>query len=185
MKLFIKYMVCIRCKLIVKQQLEILNIEYNKIDLGEVELPISLTVDVRKDFASALLKYGLELMEDKNALLIEKAKKVVIEMIHYADELPKKSHSEYLSEKLNYNYQKLALLFMEATGISLERYIISHKIEKVKEMILYEDLNLSDIAFRLNYSSVAHLCTQFKRETGVTPQFFKGLKMKKEKKYKK
>ena len=178
-------MVCIRCKMIVKQQLEKLNIEYTTIDLGEIELPCSISESVRNDLANALLLYGLELLEDKNAQLIDKIKKVVVEMIHYADDLPKKCHSEYLSEKLNYNYQKLALLFMEAAGISIERYIISHKIEKIKEMILYENLSLSDIAFQLNYSSVAHLCTQFKRETGVTPQFFKGLKMKKEKKHKK
>ena len=123
-------------------------------------------------------------MDDKKSILIEKIRNVIIEMIHYADELPKQSHSEYISKKLNYNYQKLTLLFMESAGISIERYIISHKIEKIKEMILYEELTLSDISFKLNYSSVAHLSTQFKKETGVTPQFFKGLKVKKDKNYK-
>ena len=174
-------MVCIRCKLIVKQQLDILKIKYSYIELGEVELENYLTVSERDAFGSLLLKYGLELMEDTKAVLVDKIKKVIVEMIHYADDLPKQSHSEYISEKLNFNYQKLALLFMESTGISVERYIISHKIEKAKELLLYENLTLVDIAGRLNYSSVSHLCTQFKRETGVTPQFFKGMKMKKPK----
>lgn len=181
MKIFIKYMVCIRCKMIVKQQLEMLNIKYNYIELGEVELDESMTSAERDAFGTALLKYGLELMEDKKAVLVDKMKKVIVEMIHYADELPKQSHSEYISGKLNANYQKLALLFMESTGITVERYIIGHKIEKVKELLLYEDLTLVDIAFKLSYSSVSHLCTQFKRETGVTPQFFRGMKMKKPK----
>ncbi len=174
-------MVCIRCKMIVKQQLENLNIEYGTINLGEIEIIGTITKSDRIALSTALLKHGLELMEDKNAQLIDKAKLVIIEMIHYADELPKQSHSDYISNKLNYNYQKLTLLFMEATGISIERYIINHKIEKIKEYILYEGMSFSDIAFRLNYSSVAHFSTQFKKETGVTPQFFKGLKVKKDK----
>ena len=181
MKLFIKYMVSIRCKMIVKQQLDNLNIKYHTIDLGEVDVINSLTDPERQAFGDALLMYGLELMEDKKAVLVDKTKKVIVEMIHYADDLPKQSHSDYLTEKLNYNYQKLALLFLEVTGISIERYIISHKIEKVKELILYDDINLTEIAYKLNYSSVSHLCTQFKRETGVTPQFFKGMRMKKDK----
>jgi AraC-like DNA-binding protein len=165
--------------MIVKQQLEVLNVKYNYIELGEVELVDSLTKSERNAFGTALLKYGLELMEDKKAVMVDKIKKVIVEMIHYADNLPKQSHSEYISEKLNFNYQKLALLFMESTGITVERYIISQKIEKAKELLLYEDMSLVEIAFKLNYSSVSHLCTQFKRETGVTPQFFKGMKMKK------
>jgi len=173
-------MVSIRCKMIVKQQLEKFGIEYTTIDLGEVQVDDATTTLQKIDFGKSLLYYGLELLEDKNAALIDKVKKVVVEMIHFADELPKQSKSAYISEKMNCNYQKLALLFMEATGISLERYIIRHKIEKVKELILYDDLNLTDIAFKLNYSSVAHLCTQFKRETGVTPQFFKSMKIKKD-----
>ena len=178
-------MVCIRCKMIVKQQLENLNIEYVAINLGEVELVSSITIEQRDNLSKKLLNHGLELMEDKNAQLIDRAKMVIVEMIHYADELPKQSHSDYISKKVNYNYQKLTMLFMEATGISIERYIINHKIEKIKEYILYEGMSFGDIAIRLNYSSVAHFCTQFKKETGVTPQFFKGLKVKKDKNNKK
>ncbi len=185
MKIFIKYMVCIRCKMIVKQQLENLNIEYGAINLGEVEIISSITKSDRKVLASALLKHGLELMEDKNAQLVDMTKMVIVEMIHYADELPKQSHSDYISNKVNYNYQKLTMLFMEATGISIERYIINHKIEKIKEYILYDGMSFGEIVFRLNYSSIAHFCTQFKKETGVTPQFFKGLKVKKDKNNKK
>ncbi len=174
-------MVCIRCKMIVKQQLEVLNIKYNYIDLGEVDLDVTMTIAERNAFGTALLGYGLELMEDKKAVIVDKMKKVIVEMIHYDEDLPKQSHSVYISSKLNASYQKLALLFMESTGITVERYIISHKIEKVKELLLYEDLTLVHIAFKLNYSSVPHLCTQFKRETGVTPLFFRGMKMKKPK----
>ena len=181
MKLFVKYMVCIRCKMIVKQLLDELSIKYISIELGEVITVNTLTIPEQAELGNKLLKHGLELLEDKKALLIDKIKKVIIEMIHYADEIPKQSHSEYLGEKLNYNYQKLALLFMESTGISIERYIISHKIEKVKELILYEKMTLTDIAFKLNYSSVSHLCTQFKNETGVTAHFFKEMKTKKSK----
>lgn len=173
-------MVSIRCKMIVKQQLEKFGIEYTIIDLGEVNVNDVISTIQKEEFGKSLLYFGLELLEDKNAALIDKVKKVVVEMVHYDDEQPKLSKSAYISAKMNCNYQKLALLFMEATGISLERYIIRHKIEKVKELILYDDLNLTDIAFKLNYSSVAHLCTQFKRETGVTPQFFKGMKIKKD-----
>ena len=172
-------MVCIRCKMIVKDQLEKLNISYNTIDIGVIDMANDLTVTEKKSLSIALHKYGLELMEDKNVLLIDRAKKIIIEMVHYSDDFPKQSHSDYIAEKLNYNYQKMAMLFLEATGISVERYIISHKIEKIKELLIYEDLTLTEISYRLNYSSLSHLCTQFKKETGVTPQFFKGLKMKK------
>jgi AraC-like DNA-binding protein len=118
----------------------------------------------------------LELMDDKKAMLVEKIKNVIVEMVHYADELPETNFSDYLSEKLNHNYTYLSNLFSEVKGITIEHYIIIHKIEKVKELIIYDELNLTEIAYKLNYSSVAHLSNQFKKITGLTPSFFKKLK---------
>ena len=126
-----------------------------------------------------MLESGLELIEDKKAVIIEKIKNVIIEMIHYEDEIPKVNFSDYLSSKLNYNYTYLANLFSETEAITIEHYIIMHKIERVKELIVYDDLNLSEIAWKLHYSSVAHLSHQFKKVTGLTPSFFKSLKNKK------
>jgi AraC-like DNA-binding protein len=115
-------------------------------------------------------------MDDKKAMLVEKIKNVIVEMVHYADELPETNFSDYLSEKLNHNYTYLSNLFSEVKGITIEHYIIIHKIEKVKELIIYDELNLTEIAYKLNYSSVAHLSNQFKKITGLTPSFFKKLK---------
>ncbi|MBL0357897.1 MAG: helix-turn-helix transcriptional regulator [Chitinophagaceae bacterium] len=179
MKLYIKYMVSIRCKMIVKTELEKLNLLYGSVDLGEADIKEDITAVQREQLRIALLKSGLELMEDKKAILIERIKNVIIEMIHYADELPKVKNSHYISEKLNHDYTYLSNIFSEATGITIEHYIINHKIEKVKELLLYDELNLTEISYRLNYSSVAHLSNQFKKITGLTPTFFKNLKSKK------
>jgi AraC-like DNA-binding protein len=178
MKLFIKYMVSIRCKMVVKTELIKLGLHYAIVDLGEVEIKEELTNEKREQLKIALLKSGLELMDDKKAILIEKIKKVIIEMIHYADELPKIKNSDYISEKLNHDYTYLANLFSEVTGITIEHFIIAHKIEKVKELLLYDELSLTEISYKLNYSSVAHLSKQFKKATGLTPSFFKQLKNK-------
>jgi len=164
--------------MIVKQELEKLGVEYGTIDLGEVEIKRSLEPDCHEKLRIALLKSGLELMDDKKAILIEKIKSVVIEMIHYADDFPLIKNSDYISEKLNYNYTHLATLFSEASGINLEQYIIAHKIEKAKELIIYDELNLTEISYKLGYKSVSHLSSQFKKITGLTPSFFKLLKEK-------
>ncbi len=179
MKLYIKYMVSIRCKLVVKEELNRLGIHYVAVNFGEVEIIENITVKQRKQIHLALHKSGLELMDDKKAILVEKIKSVVIEMIHYADELPKINFSNYLSEKLKYDYTYLSNLFSETEATTIEHYIITHKIEKVKELILYDELNLTEIALKLQYSSVAHLSHQFKKTTGLTPSFFKSLKHKK------
>lgn len=171
-------MVSIRCKMIVKQELERLGIEYGIIDLGEVVIKDSLEPEDHENLRIALLSSGLELMDDKKAILIEKIKSVVIEMIHYADDFPSVKNSEYLGERLNHNYTYLASLFSEAAGINLEQYIIAHKIEKVKELIIYDELNLTEISYKLGYKSVSHLSNQFKKVTGLTPSFFKYLKEK-------
>ncbi len=179
MKLYIKNMVCIRCKMMVKEELKKLDLHYVIVNLGEVEIMENITKQQREKLKITLLKSGLELMDDKRAILIERIKNVIIEMIHYADELPKIKFSNYLSEKLKYDYTYLSNLFSETEATTIEHYIITHKIEKVKELILYDELNLTEIAFKLQYSSVAHLSRTFKRITGLTPSFFKSRKHKK------
>ena len=176
MKLFIKYMVSIRCKMLVKDELTNLGLHFANVDLGTVDIITNYQCDQLK---AALLKSGLELMDDKKAILIEKIQNVIVEMVHYADELPKTNFSDYLSEKLNHDYTYMANLFSESKGITIEHFIILHKIERVKELIIYDELNLSEIAWKLHYSSVAHLSHQFKKITGLTPSFFKSLKHKK------
>ncbi len=179
MKLYIKYMVSLRCKMVVKEELRRLGINYLNITLGQVELFEKITLLQQEQFRDALKQSGLELMDDKKSVLIEKIKDVIIEMVHYEEELPKVNFSEYLSEKLDYNYTYLANLFSETECITIEHYIIIHKIERVKELIIYDELNLTEIAWKLHYSSVAHLSHQFKKVTGLTPSFFKSLKDKK------
>ena len=171
-------MVSIRCKMVVKDELKKLGLHYISVDLGEVEVMENITAEQRDQIKKALLCSGLELMDDKKAILIEKIKNVIIEMVHYEDELPKTNFSDYLSEKLNYDYTYLSNIFSEVTGITIEHYIIAHKIERVKELLLYDELNLNEISYKLNYSSVAHLSNQFKKVTGLTPTFFKKLKHK-------
>ncbi len=178
MKLHIKYMVSIRCKMIVKAELQKLGLHYLSVDLGEIETMETLTAQQLIDFSKALQRSGLELMDDKKAILIEKIKNIVVEMVHYADEFPKVKNSVYISERSGHNYTYLANLFSEATGITIEHFIILHKIEKVKELLIYDELSLTEISYQLNYSSVAHLSAQFKKITGLTPSFFKKLKYK-------
>jgi AraC-like DNA-binding protein len=172
-------MVSIRCKMIVKEKLKELGLPYTVVNLGEVELTKNITQQQREQLKKALLKSGLELMEDKKAILIEQIKNVIIEMVHYADELPKTNFSDYLSKKLNYDYTYLSNLFSETEATTIEHFIMLHKIERVKELIIYDELNLTEIAYKLHYSSVAHLSNQFKKITGLTPSFFKSLKDKK------
>jgi AraC-like DNA-binding protein len=176
MKLFIKYMVSIRCKMVVKSELDKLDLHYLKVELGEVNVRENLTDEQRNQLKAGLMKSGLELMDDKKAILIEKVKNLVVEMVHYSEEVPKMNFSDFLSEKLNLDYTYLANLFSEVTGLTIEQYIIAHKIERVKELLIYDELTLTEISYRLNYSSVAHLSNQFKKVTGLTPSFFKQLK---------
>jgi YesN/AraC family two-component response regulator len=165
--------------MMVKDELKKMNIPFVKVELGEVELMEEISPQQREQLALALLTSGLELMEDKKAMLIEKIKNVVVEMVHYSDELPKTKFSVYLSEKLDYDYTYLSNLFSETEGTTIEQFILLHKIERVKELIIYDELNLTEIAWKLNYSSVAHLSHQFKKITGLTPTFFKSIKRKK------
>ncbi|MCX6305963.1 MAG: helix-turn-helix domain-containing protein [Bacteroidetes bacterium] len=179
MKLYIKYMVSTRCKMLVKEELNRLGLHFVNVDLGTVEIMEDITLQQREQLKAALLVSGLELMDDKKAILIEKIQNVIIEMVHYADEVPKVNFSDYLSEKLHHDYTYLANVFSETKGMTIEHFIILHKIERVKELIIYDELNLSEIAWKLHYSSVAHLSFQFKKITGLTPSFFRSLKQKK------
>ncbi len=172
-------MVSLRCKMVVKDELRKLGISYSNISLGQVELAEEINRSQLENIRTALKQSGLELMDDKKSVLIEKIKDVVIEMVHFEDELPKVNFSDYLTEKLGYNYTYLANLFSETEGTTIEHFIIIHKIERVKELIIYDELNLTEIAWKLHYSSVSHLSNQFKKITGLTPSFFKSLKNKK------
>jgi YesN/AraC family two-component response regulator len=178
MKLLIKNMVSLRCKMIVKSELEKMHLPFTVVELGEVEVTEELSSEQQQEFKTSLLKFGLELMEDKKSILIEKIKNIVVEMIHYSDEPPVLNFSAYLSEKLKYDYNYLSNLFSEVKGTTIEHFIISHKIERAKELLLYNELSLTEIAEKLHYSNVAHLSNQFKKVTGLTPTFFKKMKHK-------
>ena len=171
-------MVCIRCQMVVKSEFEKLGVRYVDVKIGEVNTIEDVPRDKLDQLDMALRKAGLMLMDDKKSILVEKIKGAVIELVHYSDEQIKINLSDYLSEKLNYDYTYLANLFSEVKGITIENFYLTHKIEKVKELIVYDELNLSEIAYKLHYSSVSHLSNQFKKITGLTPSHFKELKNK-------
>lgn len=171
-------MVSLRCKMLVKEELKKLGLNSVNVDLGMVEILETITPEQHEMLKRNLLRSGLELLDDKKSILIDKIKNVIIEMIHYADEVPKVKYSEYISQKLNYDYTYLSNIFSEVKGITIQQFIIIHKIERVKELLLYDELNLTQISYLLNYSSVAHLSSQFKKVTGLSPSFFKTLKQK-------
>lgn len=157
MKLYIKYMVSLRCKMVVKAELENLALPYLSVELGTITLPTPTTAEQREALSIALLRSGLELLDDPKAILIEKIKCVIIEMIHYDEDLPKVNYSDYISEKLGYDYTYLSNMFSEVKGSTIQHFIIQHKIERVKELLLYDEYNLTQISYMLHYSSVAHL----------------------------
>jgi AraC-like DNA-binding protein len=163
----------------VKAELEKLGLHPVSIEYGEAEVRENLPPEMQGMLDAGLKKSGLELMDDKKSMLIEKIKFLIVELVHYSDEPLRKNLSDYLSEKLNYDYTYLANLFSEVQGTTIEKFFITHKIERVKELLVYDELNLKEIAFKLHYSSVAHLSSQFKKLTGYTPSHFKHLKHKK------
>ena len=171
-------MVSLRCKLVVKEALESLGLHFVILELGIVEIMQDLTEAQHTQLYDLLLKSGLELMDDKKSVLIEKIKNIIIEMVHYSDELPKVTYSDYISEKMGLDYTYLSKLFSEVRGITIEHFIIAHKIERVKELIMLEDSSIKEISYLLHYSSPAHLSNQFKKITGLTPSHFKTLKEK-------
>src|SRR5947209_2652261 len=178
MKLHIKNMVSLRCKLIVKSELAKMNLHPTVVELGEVEILEELSPKQQQELKTVLLGCGLELMEDKKSVLIEKIKNIVVEMIHYSEEPPVLNFSAFLSDKLKYDYNYLSNLFSEVKGTTIEHFIIAHKIERAKELLIYNELSLTEIALKLHYSNVAHLSNQFKKVTGLTPTFFKKMKHK-------
>ena len=171
--MFIKYMVSLRCKIVVKEELQRLGLNAVRVELGEVELRSRVSDDVLNQLRKNLASCGLELMEDRTSILIEKIKSTVIEMVHYSDEAPKMNYSDYISEKLNYDYTYLSNVFSKVKGTTIQQFIIMNKIERVKELLMYGELNLTEISYKLDYSSVAHLSNQFKKITGLTPSEFK------------
>lgn len=178
MKLYIKNMVCIRCQMVVKAELEKLGLKYVYVRIGEADVIGDIGTEQLGQLKADLKKAGLELIDDKKSILVEKIKTVIIELVHYTEDEIKVNLSDYLSEKLKYDYTYLSNLFSEVKGITIEKFYLTHKIEKVKELIVYDELNLSEIAYKMHYSSVAHLSNQFKKYTGLTPTHFKMLKNK-------
>ena len=178
MKLYIKNMVCIRCQMAVKSELEKLELHHTRVELGETEIMEELTAEQRKVLGTSLKKIGLELLDDKKNIMVEKIKTLIIELVHFNDEQIKTNLSDYLSEKLNHNYTYLSNLFSEVKGTTIEKFYLWNKIERAKELLVYDELNLTEIAWKLHYSSVAHLSNQFKKMTGLTPSHFKNLKNK-------
>lgn len=178
MKLFIKDMKGVKCKMQVRKELNRLEIPFSSIELGVVQLSEKLEIDQRNQLKENLLRFGLELQENKKSILIEKIKNTIHEMLEYPDDYPVLNHSVYLSEKLKYDYTYLANIFSEVNGISIKQYIILSKIERVKELLLFSEFNLSEISYNLHYSSVAHLSGQFKKVTGISPSNFKSINQK-------
>jgi YesN/AraC family two-component response regulator len=173
MKIYIKNMVCIRCKMIVTQELKKLSIQNAIVKLGEVDLSDNISIAQLDVLRAGLLRFGLVILDDKKTALVEKIKKVIIELVHYKEQPLNINFSAYLSKALNYEYTFLANLFSEVEGINVEHYLITHKIERVKELLIYDKLTLTDISYKMNYSSVAQLCNQFKKVTGLTPSYYK------------
>jgi len=179
MKLYIQNMVCLCCKMTVIEEINKMNLQYTSIELGEVHLTESITKEQRKHLKKVLRKYGLELMKNKKAILVEKIVTIIVNMIQQSEEIHKVNFSVFLTNQLNKDYHTLSTLFSRTKGITIEQFIILHKIEKAKELIMYDELSLTEISYKLHYSSVAHLSNQFKKVTGLTPTFFKNIKNKK------
>lgn len=169
-------MVSNRCKMAVKEELRNLGLHFIVVDLGEVEIMENISMAQREVLKANLLDSGLELMDDRKAMLIEKIKNVIIEMVHHSEEIIKVNFSDYLSEKMNHDYTYLSNLFSEVQGTTIEHFIISHKTERIKELIIYGEHNITEIAWKMGYSSVAHLSSQFKKVTGLSPSHFKQMK---------
>lgn len=177
MRYFIKYMVSNRCIIAVKTELQKLGLHFVLIELGEVEIVEDLTTEEIQIIREDLHLIGLELMDDKKSIIVEKIKNVIIEMIHHPESKLKVNFSNYICSIFQHSYGYLAGLFSDAQGVTIEHFIISHKVEKIKELIMYNEMNMTEIADLLNYSSVAHLSNQFKKHTGLSPTEFKNSKV--------
>jgi AraC-like DNA-binding protein len=169
-------MVSNRCKTVVQDILNDMELHFILTDLGEVEVMEDVTGNLRQTLQSKLQQAGLELMDGKNAILIEKIKSAITQMVHFSDELPKTNYSDYLSDKLGYAYSYMSNVFSKVKGVTIQQFIIINRIEKVKELLRYDELNLTEISYKMQFSGVAHLSTQFKKVTGLTPTAFKNMK---------
>ena len=168
-------MVCNRCILAVGNILNQLGLSFSSLQLGEVQLITEPNSEEYQKLQVALENLGFEIIDDKKNKLIEKIKTTIIGLVHWAEEQPRSNMSDYIAEKLHYDYNYLSNIFSEREGITIEKYFIAQKIERVKELLLYGELSLSEIAYKLGYSSVAHLSNQFKKVTGLTPSYFKEI----------
>ena len=178
MKLYIKNMVCDRCLMAVKSELEKLGLHPISITLGEVELEKECTENQKQDLFKRLRSLGFDLIDDKKNITIERIKTVLIDLVYNKNNVLNSNLSDYLANDLAQDYSALSNLFSEIEGITIEHYFIAQKIERVKELLTYDELTLSEIAIQLQYSNVAHLSNQFKKTTGFTPTYFKQLKVK-------
>ena len=178
MKIYIKYMVSIRCKMAVKEALKGLGLHFVFVDLGAVEIMEELSAEQRQQLKVILHRSGLELMDDKKAELIQQTKKLILDLIYNTDDGLDMSFTVYLSQQTHQEYPYLANLFLEVQGTTIQQYIIIHKVERIKELIIYGELSITEITWKMNYSSVAHLSNQFKKITGLTPTHFRQLKEK-------
>ena len=174
-------MVCDRCKMVVKQEIEKLGLQVLSVSLGEIELIEYLNSEQKQHVKEVLENLGFSLIDDKKSRLIEQVKTIIIELVHHDNSELKINLSDYLSDRLHLDYNYISNLYSEVEGMTIEKYYIAQKIERVKELIVYDELTLSEIAFKLNYSSVAHLSSQFKKTTGLTPSYFKNIKAEKRK----
>ncbi|WP_029904492.1 AraC family transcriptional regulator [Prevotella sp. 10(H)] len=179
--LYIKNMVCNRCIMVVESELKKLGVEPFSVELGEVQLESALTKEQKEQLTERLESLGFSLIDDRKGRLIEQVKTLIVELVHYNNNDLKINLSDYISEKLHHDYNYISNLFSEVEGTTIEKYFIAQKIEKVKELLVYDELTLNEIAFKLNYSSVAHLSAQFKKVTGLTPSHFKQVKTNKRK----
>lgn len=178
MKIYVKNMACESCKVVVKEALEEMDIHPVKVDLGEIEIKDDISDDEKRELNSRIKKVGLELLEKKQGVLIEKIRSVMVDYVYKSEEKPNVNFSVLLSEKLHHSYTYLANFFSEVEATTIEQYIIALKIERIKELIIFGEHTFSEIAYMLHYSSIAHLSNQFKKVTGLTPTHFKALKEK-------
>jgi YesN/AraC family two-component response regulator len=181
MKVYVKNMVCNRCILIIKQLLDKQNLAYTNVQLGEIDLISDSNTGWQDALKAELHNLGFELIDDRKTRMIEKIKNTIVKMVHQEEDLPKSNISDYLAEQLHFDYNYLSYTFSEVENITIEKYIINQKIERVKELLVYDELSLNEIAYQMGYSSVAHLSNQFKKVTGLTPSHFKKVKENKRK----
>ena len=179
MKLYIKNMVCSRCKMVVESEFKKLGLQTTAVELGEVELEQEISDEQKEVLLKNLQALGFDLIDDKKTKTVERMKNLIVDLVHHKNNDLKINLSDYLAENLNQDYNSLSNLFSEIENTTIEKYFISQKIEKVKELLIYNELSLSEIADILNYSNVAHLSNQFKKITGFTPTSFKQSKDKK------